>query len=107
VATVQPGEPIPSAHDPTALTGDTGTDIGNVGRNVLRGPGQSNIDFSVGKRFLLTESKDLRFQVDLFNLLNHANRDNPINDINAGDFGRVVSFSSSPRIFQLSIKFNF
>ena len=107
VATVQPGEPIPSAHDPTALTGDTGTDIGNVGRNVLRGPSQSDVDFSIAKRFVLTESKDLRFQADFFNLLNHANQDGPVNDINAGDFGRSVSISSSPRIVQLSLKFNF
>ena len=107
VANVQPGRPIPSAHDPTALAGDTGTDIGNVGRNILRGPSQSNIDFSLGKRILLAESKDLLLRADFFNLLNHASRDNPINDISTGDFGRIVSFSSSPRIVQLSLKFNF
>jgi hypothetical protein len=107
VATVQPGEPIPSAHDPTALTGGTGTDIGNVGRNILRGPSQSNIDLSFEKRFPLSESKDLRFQADFFNLLNHANHDGPVNDINAGDFGRIVSFRSSPRILQLALKLNF
>src|SRR4029077_2071556 len=101
VATVQPGEPIPSAHDPTALTGGTGTDIGNVGRNLLRGPSQANIDFSVGKRFSLAESKNLEFRGDFFNLLNHSNRENPIGDISAGDFSTIVSFTSSPRIVQL------
>ena len=78
-----------------------------MGRNVLRGPSQNNIDLSIGKRLLLTESKDLRFQADFFNLLNHANQDGPVNDINAGDFGRIVSFSSSPRIMQLSLRFDF
>jgi hypothetical protein len=107
VANVQRGRPIPSAHDPTAMAGDTGTDIGNVGRNILRGPSQSNIDFSLGKRILLAESKDLQLRADFFNLLNHASRDNPISDISTGDFGRIVSFSSSPRIVQLSLKFNF
>lgn len=107
VANVQPGQPIPSAHDPTALAGDTGTDIGSVGRNILRGPSQSNIDFSLGKRILLAESKDLQLRADFFNLLNHASRDNPISDISTADFGRIVSFSSSPRIVQLSLKFNF
>jgi hypothetical protein len=104
-AWVQPDQPIPS--EPTAVAGDLGTDIGNVGRNVLRGPSQSNIDFSVSKRFSLTESKDLQFRADFFNLLNHPNRDNPISDISTGDFGRVVGFSSSPRIVQLSLRFNF
>ena len=104
-AWVQPDQPIPS--EPTAVAGDLGTDIGNVGRNVLRGPSQSNIDFSVSKRFSLTESKDLQVRADFFNLLNHANRDNPISDISTGDFGEILSFSSSPRIIQLSLKFSF
>ena len=106
-AAVQPGQPIPSANDRTALAGDLGTDIGNVGRNVLRGPGQTNLDFSLGKRFPHNESKGLEFRADFFNLFNHANQDNPISDISVGDFGRIVSFSSSPRIVQLSLKFNF
>jgi len=45
--------------------------------------------------------------LDLFNIFNHANRENPISDINANDFGNVVSFSSSPRVVQLSVKFEF
>jgi len=120
VAIVQPGQAIPSAHDPTALAGDAETDIGNVGRNVLRGPAQSNFDFSFGKRFPLTESRSLEFRADLFNVLNHANRSNPVSDITlaenvdpegrivrAGDFGRSLSFDSSPRILQLSLNFSF
>ena len=106
-ATVQPGQPIPSAHDATALAGDLGTDIGEVGRNVLRGPIQSNIDFSTCKRFPLTESKALEFHADFFNVFNHANRDNPVSDITTSDFGRVLVFSSSPRIVQLALKLSF
>jgi hypothetical protein len=109
-AMVQPGQPIPSVHDPTAVVdpaAEAGTDIGNVGRNVLRGPNQSNVDFSVGKRFPLAESKVLEFHADFFNLLNHPNRDNPVSDISTADFGKVLSFSSSPRIVQLALKFSF
>jgi hypothetical protein len=104
---VQPGQPIPSANDPTALAGDQGTDIGNVGRNVLRGPAQSDIDFSLGKRFPLTESKSVEFPADFFNLPKHANRDNPVSDITSADFGKVLSSSSSPRIVQVALKFTF
>jgi len=120
LATVQPGQAIPSAHDPTAKAGDVETDIGNVGRNPLRGPSQSNFDFSIAKRFSMTESRSLEFRADLFNVLNHANRSNPISDISlaenidangrilrAGDFGRSLSFDSSPRIVQLSLKVSF
>jgi hypothetical protein len=107
LAEVQAGQSIPSAHDPTAVAPDGGTDLGNVGRNLLRGPSQTNIDFSVGKRFSLAEAKNLEFRADFFNILNHANRDNPISDINSDDFGRILTFSSSPRIVQLSLKLNF
>jgi hypothetical protein len=123
-ATVQPGQPIPSAEDPTAIAADSGTDMGNVGRNVLRGPGQNNVDFSLLKRFPIHESKNVEFRADFFNLFNHPNRDNPISDIsivaatgsidpstgrilNPGYFGKIVGFSSSPRIIQFCLKFNF
>jgi hypothetical protein len=106
-AIVEAGQPIPSAHDPTALAGAAGTDIGNVGRNALRGSSQSNIDFSVGKLFPLRESRSVELRADFFNLLNHPNRDNPISDIRSANFGKVLSFSSSPRIIQLALKFAF
>ena len=69
-ALVSAGNAIPSAHDSTALAGEDGTDIGDVRRNVLRGPGQQNVDFSVIRRFTLRESKNLEFRVDLFNVFN-------------------------------------
>ena len=96
-----------SAHDPTALAGDLGTDIGNVGRDVLRGPSQNNVDFSVGKRIPLTEPKSIELHADFFNLFNHANRGNLISDISTVDFGKVLSFSSTPRIVQFALKFSF
>jgi hypothetical protein len=120
VPTVQAGAQIPSASDPTAIAPDGGTDIGNLGRNVLRGPSQSNVDFSILKRLSLSESKNIELRADFFNVLNHASRSNPISDISVaesvdptgrilipGDFGRILSFDSSPRIVQLSLSFNF
>jgi hypothetical protein len=106
-AIVQPGQRIPSAQEPTALAGDLGTDIGNVGRNLLRGPSQSNIDCSVGKRFPVSESRGIEFRADLFNVLNHSNRDNPVSNIGSADFGKVLTFSSSPQIVQLALKLVF
>ena len=92
---VQPGQPIPSAHDPTAIAPDGGTDIGNLGRNVLRGPSQSNVDFSILKRIPLRESKNIELRADFFNALNHASRSNPISDISVAEradpTGRILS----------------
>lgn len=119
-AVVQPGAVIPSAHDPTAFAGDFGTDYGSVGRNILRGPSQSNVDLSVAKSFVLGENKSLEFRVDFFNALNHPSKCNPVSDISAANldpatgriidpqnFGRILGSDSSPRILQLALKFNF
>ncbi len=117
------GQVIPSSNG-TAVAGATGTDFGNVGRNVLRGPGQSNLDLSLIKRFPIRESKSLELRAEVFNFLNQVNLDNPISNLAAvpstsinpitgqitgtpGDFGRIVSTSSNPRLIQLAIKLNF
>src|SRR6202008_2131324 len=47
---VQAGQIIPSSGR-TATASAVGTDIGDVGRNCLRGPDQVNLDFSLAKFF--------------------------------------------------------
>ena len=66
---VHPKQPIPSAQAPTALAPEGGNDISNLGRNVLRGPSQSNIDLSVAKALPVSESKRVEVRADFFNLL--------------------------------------
>ena len=122
---VQELQPIPTSNG-TAFANALGTDIGNVGRNVLRGPRQSNVDFSIIKRFPISESKNIELRVEFFNLFNHVNFANPIGNFNAvpplsidpntgrivnladlGDFGRINSTSNNPRLIQLAVKFNY
>src|SRR5262249_20608891 len=76
------GQVIPSSNG-TATASASGTDFGNVGRNVLRGSAQNNIDFSIIKRFALSESKNIEFRAEFFNLFNHVNFANPISNFNA------------------------
>ena len=52
-----------------------------MGRNVLRGTSQSNVDCSLVKRFPIRESRTVEFRSDFVNLFNQANRNNPIRDI--------------------------
>src|SRR5258706_8565971 len=80
--TVQSGQPIPSSGG-TATAGAMGTDIGNVGRNCLRGPRQVNLDFSIAKLFPIAESRNFEFRAEFFNLFNHSNLANPISNLNA------------------------
>ncbi len=50
---------------------------GNVGRNVLQGPGLTELDLSLAKRFALSERFNLQFRAESFNLLNRANLNAP------------------------------
>jgi hypothetical protein len=76
------GQLIPSSNG-TAVAGAVGTDFGNVGRNVLRAPRQTNVDLSLIKRFPFAESRNIEFRAELFNLFNHVNFANPISNLNA------------------------
>jgi len=60
-ATVQSVQPIPSAYDPTALAGGLATDIGNVGRNVLRGPSQTTSILALASGFRSASRKSLNW----------------------------------------------
>ena len=54
--------------------------LGNAGRNAFRGPGLYNIDLSVSRFFRpawLGETGRLTFRADVFNVLNHANLNQP------------------------------
>jgi hypothetical protein len=49
---------------------------GNSGRNILIGPGITNLDFSVFKNNhikRISENFNVQFRVEMFNILNHAN----------------------------------
>lgn len=117
------GQLIPSSNG-TAIANSAGTDFGNVGRNVMRGPAQRNVDLGIIRRFVISEFKNIEFRAEFFNLFNTVNFANPISNLSAvpaesvdpntglitgdpGDFGRISSTSSNPRLIQFAFKFNF
>jgi Carboxypeptidase regulatory-like domain/TonB-dependent Receptor Plug Domain len=116
-------QPIPSSGG-AAIAGAIGTDIGGIGRNILRGPRQKNVDFSIIKRFRISEVKNIEFRTEFFNLFNQVNLANPISDLNSvvasggsldaggniinpGSFGRIISTTNNPRLIQFALKFNY
>ena len=121
---IQSGQQIPSSNG-TAEANSLGTDIGNVGRNVLRGPRQTNVDLSIIKRFRIHEQKTFEVRAEFFNLFNQVNFENPIANLNVitqsggsidantgritnpGDLGRILATSSNPRLIQFAIRLNF
>ena len=85
-----------------------GTIFGNLGRNVLRGPGQSNVDIVVIKRTPLDENISMVFRWEVFNVFNRANFANPASDVSTpGTFGKISAMSVNPRIMQFGLKLEF
>jgi hypothetical protein len=89
---------------------------GDMGRNVLRGPGINDWDISIIKNFKFTESKSLQFQSNFFNAFNHTQFFGPTSDGGSlggsGTFGQVTTDSTpssspyyrGPRIIQFALK---
>ncbi|HLG16039.1 MAG TPA: TonB-dependent receptor [Blastocatellia bacterium] len=87
--------------------------FGNLGRNVVIGPGFSNTDFSVLKNTKLTESLRLQFRAEVFDIFNHANFGQPGRVVGTGAFGVISNTrfptgdSGSSRQIQFAMKLIF
>jgi hypothetical protein len=81
--------------------------VGNAKRRFFSGPGINNWDMALLKDTRVTESTQLQFRVEAFNIFNHAQFNNPSGDINnTQSFGFVTS-ARDPRIMQVALKFLF
>lgn len=64
-------------YDPNAFIVPQNGIYGNAGRDVLGGPGQTNVDLSLSRRIPLKERLNLQFRAEFFNILNHTNFNAP------------------------------
>ena len=89
------------------------TRFGNLGRNVVIGPGFNNTDFSATKKIDLTERIRAQFRAEVFNLFNHPNFGQPGNVVGGANFGVITNTrfptgeSGSSRQVQLGLKLVF
>jgi hypothetical protein len=99
-------------------TGAIGNTFGNLGRNVVIGPGFANLDVSLTKSTRLTEKLTWQVRADAFNLPNHPNFAQPsasnfYDTLGGATFNLLVNTRSSPgdsgssRQIQLSMKLIF
>jgi hypothetical protein len=84
--------------------------LGDTGRNAFRGPGLYNLDVSLSRsfpvrygRWSMGETGRLTFRIDAFNVLNHANLNNPDSLLTSPTFGlatygRVGTASGFPAV---------
>lgn len=59
--------------------------FGNAGRNILRGPGFAQVDFSIFKNTKITERTAVQLRMEIFNLFNHTNFADPSGGLVRGD----------------------
>jgi hypothetical protein len=83
-----------------------GSPYGNLGRNSLRGPSYTNLDFELSKTTRFSERLNMQIRAEAFNVLNHTEFKNPDLNINDGTFGQITS-TYDPRIIQLAVRFQF
>lgn len=86
--------------------------FGTEGRNILTGPGFTNLDFGLAKSMALgSENHQLQFRSDFFNLFNHPNFDTPTHVLGGSNFGKLLSANAygdkPPRQIQLSLRYLF
>ncbi|HUO28003.1 MAG TPA: carboxypeptidase regulatory-like domain-containing protein [Bryobacteraceae bacterium] len=97
------------------------TGFGAQARNDFRGPGFFDMDLSLMKEFAITERLKVSIGAQAYNLLNHPNFDQPVNDIANPQFGTItrlvgpptsilgsfVAGNDSPRFVELKAEFHF
>ena len=87
--------------------------FGNLGRNVVIGPGFNNTDFAIIKNTKVNEIVRVQFRAEFFDLINHANFGTPGTVVGTPAFGQITSTrfptgeSGSSRQIQFGVKVTF
>jgi len=104
--------------NPKAFAPNAVLTFGNSGRNILRGPGFRDFDFSVVKNTKFGERFRTQFRAEFFNLTNHPNFALPNNVLSSPSFGTLFQTpdaaqnnvglgSGGPRLIQFGLKLSF
>jgi outer membrane receptor protein involved in Fe transport len=109
--------------NPSVFFDQGATGFGDLGRNVVEGPGFQDLDFTLIKNTRITERVRFEIRGDVFDLMNHANFTNPsLSDTVLGQFVPTTTTTlglitggtrytagdfGSSRQFQLAMKLHF
>jgi hypothetical protein len=86
VSTRCPNFSVPECQFNAAAFSDPGAGVfGNAGRNILRGPGFTQVDLSFFKNTRITETTALQLRMEIFNIFNKANFADPSGGLVQGD----------------------
>jgi hypothetical protein len=95
--------------DVTAFAPQAPFTVGDAGRNILYGPHQRHLDFSLFKEFRMTEGVRLQFRTEVFNITNTPNFAQPNAQLGSLAFGTITATqgNSTPRQLQFALKMLF
>lgn len=96
--------------NPAAFAQPAPYTFGNTGRNVLFGPDERTLNFSMGKTFRipkLGEGGQIQVRFDSTNILNHPCFSNPNASIGTPAAGIITSTTVTGRVLQLGARFAF
>ena len=94
------------------------TGFGNLGRGIIYGPGQHNLDMSIVRDIHvggLSETGTIQFRTEFFNTFNTpqfasqttTQFSTAITQLGAPSFGQITATTVSPRIIQFGLKYTF
>ena len=98
--------------DASQLPGYT---YGSLPRNSFRGPGATNVDIALAKKFKFRERATLELRGDAFNVFNHTQFASPDTSISDLTFGQITNTANNgnqnlgggPRILQVALHLSF
>ncbi len=95
--------------DYTAFQANTPGIYGTTRPNQFYGPSYADLDTAVTRFVPVTETMQLEVRAECFNCLNHPNLPAPNNTSlsSSGNFGKITANTYTPRINQISLKFDF
>jgi hypothetical protein len=80
---------------------------GSQGKNILRGPGLSVVDFALQKSIPVREGKRISIRMEATNLFNRVQLGLPSSSLGGTNFGAIRGLQSGPRNIQLAGRFDF
>ena len=102
---VGPGQPY---YDPSSFAAVTDQRFGNTGRNILDGPGVTNLDLSIFKNFPISEEAKAEFRVEFFNITNTPQFGNFQGSLHRGAFMEIRSTTPfTERNIRIGLRFEF
>jgi len=100
--------------DKTRFSAPAAGTFGNLGRNVLHGPGINTLDTSIFRKFPIREQMTVEFRAEAFNLTNTPQYNRPVQDFSNSSFGSVIAANgtqsvlvNNSRALQFSMRLQF